>query len=73
MKKVGVLTILSLLSVLPATAQTFGEVTGTVTDTSGAVVVGADVTVTNTATNQARQVQTNGAGNYTVPFPLLSG
>jgi len=32
------------------------------------VVAGANVTVTNTATNVARQVQTNGTGNYTAPF-----
>ena len=68
MRNLGVLTVFSLFIVLPATAQTFGEVTGTVTDASDAVVVGANVTVTNTATNQARQVQTNEAGNYTVPF-----
>ena len=42
-------------------AQTFGEVTG-------AVVAGATITITNTATNQVRQVQSNESGNYTVPF-----
>ena len=43
--------VLSLLLALaaPASAQTFGQITGAVTDTSGAVLVGASVTVTNTA------------------------
>lgn len=49
-------------------AQTFGEITGTVTDASGAVIAGAAVTVTNTATSQARKVDTNDTGNFTVPF-----
>ena len=37
------------------TAQTYGEITGTVTDSTGAVVAGANVTVTNTATSVARK------------------
>jgi hypothetical protein len=49
-------------------AQTFGEITGTVTDSSGAVVSGATVTVTNVATSVDRRVTTNDVGNYTVPF-----
>src|SRR3970040_349307 len=63
----GLCLALLLLS-LPAAAQTFGEITGTVTDSTGAVVPGATVTVTNQATNVARAVQTNEAGNYAVPF-----
>lgn len=49
-------------------AQTFGEITGTVSDSSGAVVAGASVTLVNTATSQARKVDTNETGNYTIPF-----
>jgi hypothetical protein len=45
---------------------TTAELTGTVSDASGAVVVGATVTVTNTATNMQRMVQTNGAGTYDI-------
>ncbi|MEX2260668.1 MAG: carboxypeptidase-like regulatory domain-containing protein [Bryobacteraceae bacterium] len=37
-------------------------------DSTGAVVSGAAVSITNTATNQIRRVQTNDAGNYTTPF-----
>ena len=52
--------------------QTFGEITGLVTDSSGAVVVGATVTVTNTQTNAARTTSTNNDGNYSFPA-LLPG
>ncbi len=62
--------LFSAFCLLPAAlvAQTFGEVTGTVTDPTGAVVTGAVITITNTATNQVRRASTNDAGNYTVPF-----
>src|SRR5689334_21434584 len=63
---------LLLLSAVPAFAQTFGQITGTVTDTSGAVMPGATVTVTNTQTNQVRTGQTNSAGSYVFPN-LLPG
>ena len=39
-----------LLPALPSLAQTFGQITGIVTDTTGGVLVGATVTVTNTQT-----------------------
>jgi hypothetical protein len=57
-----------LVAALPVFGQTYGEITGTVTDPSGAIIGAAAVTVTNVATNQVRTVQTNEAGNYTVPF-----
>ncbi len=53
---------------LPSAAQTFGEITGTVTDATGAIVVGASLTVVNTSTNQVRRVETNQTGNYSLPF-----
>jgi len=59
---------LLLAATLPLGAQTFGEINGTVADPSGAVIAGTTVTVTNTATNVARTVETNEAGNYNVPF-----
>jgi hypothetical protein len=52
--------------------QTFGEITGVVTDPSGGVVVGATVTVTNTQTNATRTETTNSVGVYTFPA-LLPG
>lgn len=58
----------ALLSWFSAGAQTFGEFTGRVADSTGAVIAGARVTITNVATNVARVAETNEAGNYTVPF-----
>ena len=48
-------------------AQTLGEITGLVTDASGAVIPEARITVTNTNTNAARTTVTNAAGVYSVP------
>jgi hypothetical protein len=57
--------IVGLLS-LPANAQmTVGHVTGTVTDPSGAVVPGANVTLTNIGTNVAQRTVTTSTGSYT--------
>ena len=53
-------------------AQTFrGTILGTVTDSSGAVVSGAKVTVRNAATGLERSTQTSGDGSYSLPeLPL---
>jgi hypothetical protein len=53
-------------------AQTFGQITGQVTDSSGAVLVGTTVTVTNTQTGAERTTQANNAGSYVFPN-LLPG
>jgi hypothetical protein len=46
-------------------AQTSGTVTGHLTDPSGAILAGADVTLTNTATTVVRSTKSTGAGDYT--------
>jgi hypothetical protein len=58
--------------ILPAYGQTFGDITGVVTDPSSAVLVGATVSVTNTQTNATRTAVTNNVGNYAFPA-LLPG
>ena len=59
------LCCISLIVSAGAWAQTFyGSVVGTVNDSSGAAVVQASVTLTNTATADRRAGQTDGAGNY---------
>ncbi len=73
----GVCGLIALLSALlaavllisaPAAAQTFrGTILGTVTDTSGAVIAGAKVTVRNAATGLVRETQTSSDGSYSVP------
>jgi hypothetical protein len=47
-------------------AQT-GQITGRITDPGGAVVVGAKVTITETATGVNRAAETNTDGYYTAP------
>lgn len=49
-----------------AQSQTTGRITGTVKDPNGAVIVGAEVTVTRLATNEGRKVTTDADGNYVV-------
>jgi Carboxypeptidase regulatory-like domain len=44
---------------------TFGSIIGTVTDTTGAVIAGARVTVTNTLQGVTFETSTNSSGNYT--------
>src|SRR4249919_2006857 len=63
------LAVLILLAswVVTGRAQTQGAVTGAVTDTSGAPVPGANVTVTNSATRGTRTTVTNGEGVYSFP------
>jgi hypothetical protein len=45
-------------------AQTSGTITGAVSDTSGAVLPGVEITITNTGTDQSRTVLTNEMGRY---------
>jgi Carboxypeptidase regulatory-like domain/TonB-dependent Receptor Plug Domain len=49
-----------------ALAQDTSSLSGTVTDTSGAVVAGANVTVQNTATRTETRGTTNDGGNFTI-------
>ncbi len=62
-----------LLSVsLTALAQTSATATvsGTITDANGAVLAGADVEMTDTATNQSQKLATNSEGRYLFPTVL---
>ena len=53
---------------LPLSAQKFtGTITGVVTDPSGAVVAGAEVTITNPSTGAVRTVKTSDHGDYAFP------
>ncbi len=48
-----------------AIAQENATITGTVTDSSGAIIPNVSITLTNQATGQSRQSITNGSGIYT--------
>ncbi len=65
---IGLLAALSTLA--PAQSITSGDVTGTVTDPTGAVVPGASVTLTNISTNVSNKGTANSDGNYRFAFVL---
>lgn len=62
------LVALALVAIVNyAPAQTInGIFHGTITDTSGAVVPGVTITVTNLATNTVREAPSNESGYYTI-------
>ncbi len=62
----GVLMV-ALALPLASPAQDTGYISGTVTDKSGAAVVGAEVVITNTAGSLKRTTTTNADGAYVVP------
>ena len=70
--------IIFLVHLFLTTAVVFGQGTdlgtirGTVTDSTGAIISGATVTVTDALTNTARETRTNSQGNYEM-FELKPG
>ncbi len=54
-------------SILKAQATAVAQVSGTVTDATGAAIVNANVTMTETSKNLVRTVATDTAGRYTLP------
>jgi len=65
--------VLSLVASVPARAQVAGAtLTGTVTDSSGAVIPGAQVSIKHTATGVTRIVMSDSQGLYSAPN-LLPG
>jgi Carboxypeptidase regulatory-like domain len=61
------IVVLATMGLTALAQQTTATIVGNVTDTSGAVVVGANVKITNTATNAIRITVTDGAGQYSIP------
>jgi hypothetical protein len=55
-----------LSSAVALKAQDVASLTGTVTDSTGAVVAGVDVALVNTATNVGYHATTNSFGSYTI-------
>ena len=67
------LSFLGLLLVGFSPALLFGQsekgaISGLVTDSTGAAVPGATITITNLATKTSQSLTTNGEGRYEVPF-----
>ncbi len=67
MKRVLVLIVFVCFPILYAGAQTTAQISGTVQDSSGAAVAGAQVQVTNVDTNAIRTTLTSDAGAYLFP------
>ena len=62
------LAAIVLLACSPAArAQTTAQLTGTVQDSAGGVIPGAQVSIVNEANNETRVVQTNASGLYAFP------
>ncbi len=69
--RLALLVAMVLLCAASALAQSTARIEGTVTDESGGNLPGVTVTATNTATNVARSVVTEGDGNYIItPLPV---
>ena len=68
-KAVSVAFLLLIVSVIPAAAQVArSQFNGTVTDTGGAVLVGATIVATNVETNVESKATTTAAGVYIIPY-----
>ncbi len=67
MRKTLACLLLLFVLMTPVFAQTFGEITGEIKDTSGALIPGAAITLTNTATNAVRTTMANESGLYAFP------
>ncbi|HSB13461.1 MAG TPA: carboxypeptidase regulatory-like domain-containing protein, partial [Bryobacteraceae bacterium] len=66
--RAGLVLALLLAVTLPVLGQErFGNLSGTATDPSGAVLPGVTVTATNKATNRVDTAKTRGDGSYMVP------
>src|SRR4051794_28928058 len=61
--------LLVVLTGMNSRAQSItGDISGNITDTNGAVVVGAEITITNTGTGSVRSAVTDGRGEFRVAF-----
>ncbi len=68
MSRVFLIAAVALFSICLLGQTPTGTVQGVVTDESGGVLSGAKVTVTNTGTNEAKELTTDSAGRYVLPF-----
>src|SRR5262245_22539956 len=67
MKIVAALVLGGLAVQITHAQAVSGSITGLVTDASGAVVAGANITITNEATSVPSQASTTDTGYYSVP------
>src|SRR5438093_13458609 len=60
----------AICAIVPALwgQSTTGSFQGTVTESSGAIIPGVTITITNTGIGQSRSTVTNDAGSYSAPL-----
>lgn len=63
----GLGLVFVLVLALHASAQDYASITGNVTDATGAVIPGVDVTLENPSTSVSFKAVTNSEGSYTIP------
>src|SRR5947199_3131192 len=59
--------VLAAALAVPGFSQTFGEISGKISDSSGAAAPDATVTAINTSTNASRQTISTATGDYAFP------
>ena len=64
---VAIIVFIFLLLDLSLMAQTQGRISGQISDSSGAVIVGVKVTIENRGTQVSRVLSTNSSGDYVAP------
>jgi len=69
---VWMVSLILLFSSISLAQRDLGTITGTVTDSTGAVVPGATITITNDGTGESSTLKTTAAGDFTRPA-LLPG
>src|SRR6202790_2266384 len=67
LKAISLSFVLFLVATLALGETESGQITGTITDATGAVVMGAKVVATSASTGITRETTTNSAGIYTIP------
>ena len=63
-----ILLLLILAAPLALAQQTTATLVGTVSDSSGAVVPGVTIRVTNLANQVSRETKSDASGAYSIPF-----
>jgi hypothetical protein len=69
---IALITTLLLLPKPMAAQTTTGSIYGTVADPTGAVIPGASIVITNTATNETLKATSNGSGQFIFPVVVPS-
>ncbi|HEX4949025.1 MAG TPA: carboxypeptidase regulatory-like domain-containing protein, partial [Blastocatellia bacterium] len=70
MRKIILLGFALLVTLSISTSAQNSQLSGTIKDSTGASIAGAEIELTDIATNQSRKVTTNEAGQYTFPSVL---